>query len=230
MRRRIPISLLVRLLLLLGAVGALAQGTFQNLGFESANLPTVPPGQPGRLASSLDAIPYWTGFLGTNQLTQIRHNDLTLGEASIDILGPYANFGYILDGQYTVVLQPGRDPFSGINVGASISQAGLVPGDAQSLLFRARIYGAFSMALGPWSLSPVVMGTGTNYTLYAANIPLSAVGNIETLTITALAGPNTADYFDAFSFSSAPTPEPGVSALCALGALVLGCWGSKRRR
>src|SRR5262245_48071266 len=94
-----------------------AQGTFQNLDFESANLQPVPPGQFGGNVSSLDAIPGWAAFIGTNQTTTILQNNLTFGNASIDILGPNWNgfLSSIIEGQYTVVLQPGRG-VSGTNV------------------------------------------------------------------------------------------------------------------
>src|ERR1700722_4826419 len=69
------------------AVSAGAQGTFQNLDFESANL-SPPPGQFGSLVPIMNALPGWTGFLGNNQVTQVYQNNFTLGDASIDILGP----------------------------------------------------------------------------------------------------------------------------------------------
>jgi len=206
---------------ILATMSAGAQGTFQNLGFESANLPAIPHGQYGGSVSSLDALPYWTCFLGTNQVTQVLHNNGTLGNASIDILGPNWSSVVILEGQYTVVLQPGANG-SGYDVGASISQTGLVPADAQSLQFRARLYSPVSVSLGGQVLSIVPLGSSTNYILYGANIPLSVAGQVTALTVTALPAPNTTDYFDSFVFSSSSVPEPGVFALSALGALVLG--------
>jgi hypothetical protein len=231
MKLQAPVSLAAALALLLGAAGARGQGTFQNLGFESANLVPVPPDQFGGEVSSLDAIPYWTGFLGTNQVTQILHNNLTLGEASISILGPNWSFGAMIEGQYTLVLQPGADPATGRTVGASVSQTGLVPANAQSIQFKAQVSAGFpfSISIGGLGLSIVPLGIGTNYTLYGANIPSSSTGQAEALTITALAGPNTAELFDSFVFSSLPVPEPGVVGLSALGALVLG-WRVLRQR
>ena len=64
MSLQIPARLIGGLTLLLSVAGALAQGTFQNLGFESANLAPIPPGQYGGPVSSFDAIPGWTGFRG----------------------------------------------------------------------------------------------------------------------------------------------------------------------
>ena len=158
---KIITSLFLGLSFIWAAFPVQAQGTFRNLDFESANLPPIQFGGP---VSSLDAIPGWKAFLGTTQVTQVLHNNLTLGNASIDILGPYSSFGRIIEGQYTVVLQPGFDPSgSGQNVGASISQTGLVPDDALSLQFKAGIYGSISVSMGGQNLSLIPLGTSAHY-------------------------------------------------------------------
>lgn len=199
-----------------------AQGTFRNLDFESANLPPIQFGGP---VSSLDAIPGWKAFLGTTQVTQVWQNDLTLGNASIDILGPY--YGGRIEGQYTVVLQPGFDPFVdpfGIseNVSASISQSALMPANARSLQFKAIIiFGSISVNMGGQDLFLMPLGTDGHYTLYGADISLFA-GQFETLTITALAGPNNPFGFDSFVFSPLAVPEPSTLSLLALGGLLFG--------
>ena|SRR5438876_9410777 len=87
-----------------------AQGTFQNLNFEAANLTPVPPGQFGGSASISNALPFWTGYLGTNQVTQVFHNNVSLGGPSIDIFGPNWTNDPIIEGLYTAVLQPGVSP------------------------------------------------------------------------------------------------------------------------
>src|SRR5262245_34159592 len=78
-----------------------AQGTFQNLDFESANLSPIPPGQFGGFVPSTSAIPNWVGYLGSNQVAQVLQNNLTFGAASIDILGPNwsSPLGTIIQGQ-----------------------------------------------------------------------------------------------------------------------------------
>src|SRR5450759_5220876 len=80
------------------------QGTFRNLDFESANLLPIPSGLFGGPVASLDAIPGWKAFLGTAQVTQVLQNNLTLGNASISVLGPYFSLGgimeSIIEGQY----------------------------------------------------------------------------------------------------------------------------------
>jgi hypothetical protein len=215
---------LLGILLFSGATLGQAQGTFQNLDFESANLSPIPAGQYGGEVPISLALPGWTGYLGTTQVTQVLQNDLTLGDASIDIFGPYSPAGAILQGQYTVILQPGVEPGSGPlgpQVSASISQTGSVPADALSLEFEAQIDMPFSISLGAQDLSLSVLGTGPNYTLYGAGIPASDAGQDETLTISALAADNNGgDSFDAFVFSPAAVPEPSPMILAGVGSFL----------
>lgn len=225
---KIKLTILIALLILCGK--SQAQG-FINFNFESANLPSIPAGQYGGEVSTADAIPGWTAYLGTNQTTQVLQNNLTLGNASVDILGPDWNGYGIIQGQYTVVLQPGADPFGSElnNVSASISQTGLVPQNAESLTFEALLYSSISVSLDGQNLSLISLGTSGNGTLYGANIPTSLDGLSETLTITALAAANTADYFDSFAFSPSLVPEPSTLALASLGVLLLA-WRFQKSR
>src|SRR6266496_796201 len=71
---------------------SLAQGTFQNLDFESATVPIVPAGQLGPDVSTAQGLPGWTAYLPrVTTVTQIGHNDISIGGASISIQGPEWN-------------------------------------------------------------------------------------------------------------------------------------------
>src|SRR6185436_19806351 len=83
-----------------------AQGTFQNLGFESADLEPI-PSQPFVYVPVSDGIPNWEGFLGTNLVTQVLHNSTTVDLANICILGPGYNVNAIIEGNYTILLEAG---------------------------------------------------------------------------------------------------------------------------
>ena len=226
------------LLLQLGAVclaASLQAQNFTNLDFESANLTPVPAGQFGGEVSVSNALPGWTAYIGTDQLTQVLQNNVTLGAASVDMLGPDWNSGYgaVIEGQYSVELQPGQSGGGGIppNVSASISQTGLVPANTLSLQFKAATLSSFTVSLGGQDLSLVTLGTGqtaanADYTLYGADVSPFA-GRVEALTITALAAPNTFDCFDSFVFSTSPVPEPGTWALMICGGT--GLWLKVRR-
>ena len=223
-----PKLLLASICVVLFSCSVQGQGNFVNLNFEASTLATLPPGTYGSEVSSTDAIPGWSAFLDTNEVTQVLQNNLTLGNASISILGPHWSFPNIIEGQYTLVLQPGAG--SGGLVSASVSQTGLVPLTAQSLEFKAFGHTPFSVSLGGQALDVVALGSGANYFLYGASIPGSYAGQPASLTITALAGPNSADYFDSCAFLSSPIPEPGILGILFTGLLVLTVYLGKTGR
>ncbi|SRR6266496_5903569 len=199
-----------------------AQGNFQNLDFEAASLTAIPAGQFGGAVSSTAAIPGWIAFIGSNQATEILHNNYTLGNASIDILGPNWGVGDgIIEGRYTVVLQPGFVPFSSEIVGASISQIGFVPAGALSIQLKALAFSSFAVSLDGQYLSLIPLATGPNYTLYGADIS-SYGGKVAELAITALPANNTTIFVDSIAFSSLPVPEPGTLVLFGFGLFFLG--------
>jgi hypothetical protein len=205
-------------------VPVLAQGTFQDLDFEDASLSPVPFG--GGLVPITEALPGWTGYLGGAPVTQVLQNNLTLGQASIDIIGPGWTTGTILQGnKYTLVLQPGFRaglPVGPPQISASVSQYGLVPATANSIQLEEWGYVGFAVSLGGQNLALVPIGVGPDYTLYGANISQLA-GQGATLTITALPTgvAATPDYFDAIAFSPQVIPEPNSVALLALCVLIL---------
>jgi len=66
-----------------------SQGTFQNLNFESATVPIIPAGEFGSHVTVAQGIPGWTAYLpGLTTVTEIGHNDLSLGGAYIMIQKP----------------------------------------------------------------------------------------------------------------------------------------------
>jgi hypothetical protein len=199
---------------------------FVNLDFEQANLSPVPPGQYGSFVPITKGLPGWTGYLGTNPVTQVLQNNYTLGDACIDIIGPSSTSG-IIEGRYTVVLEEGvppGNPFAAA-INASISQLGLVPATANSLQFKESGNVAFTVSFAGQRLNLIPLGVGNgvglNYTLYGADISQFA-GQAGTLTITELAGPGTVpatpDYFDSIVFSPQIVPEPNALGLFGIGA------------
>ena len=146
---------------LLAALSVEAQGTFQNLDFESANLSPIPSGQYGGEVPLASALPGWHASIGGISATQVLQNNFTLGAASIDILGPnWASVGPgIIDGNYTVLLQA----FYVTEGNVSLWQNGTVPANAESLQFKAWSFypnGALSVSFAGNSLSPVVLSSG----------------------------------------------------------------------
>lgn len=148
---------------------ALAQGTFQNLDFESANLPTISQGQFGGTVPIGDAVPGWTAYLGADHVTTVLHNNLTLGDAGMDILGPvWLAPNAIIEGQYTVVLQSGRG-LAQAHVDAVLSQVGRIPADAASLIFKVAGVN-FAARLNGNVLPMAPLESGPNYAPWGSDV------------------------------------------------------------
>jgi hypothetical protein len=123
-------------LLLRAALPAQGQGTFENLGFESASPGTTTAGT----VAFGSAFPGWTGYIAGVQQTGALYDLVALDTSAISIIdhGWSSYFSVpagVIDGTYTAVLQAGLYGTTPANV--TLSQTGLVPGTAQSLRFKA---------------------------------------------------------------------------------------------
>jgi hypothetical protein len=181
-----------------------AQATFQNLNFESANLPQIPPGQTGGIVAFSDALPGWVGYLGANLTTNVYHNELSAGSARINIIGPEFPTTAILEGQYTLALQSGgpQEP----SVEASIAQIGLLPMDIQAIQVKAS-GSNFAVSFKGQSIAFSPIGNGPNYTLYQGDVSAFA-GQLGELRLSSIAPPNPFTVsLDSISFVSVPEPS-----------------------
>jgi hypothetical protein len=212
-------------------VAVSAQGTFQNLNFESADLASIPPGQSGGEEPLLSAIPSWTGYLGNVQISECLQNNYTLGTASIDIFGPQwqRNGPGIIEGNYTIMLQAG---VTAGPVNTSIAQSGEIPANAGSLQFRAwELYGAnsFSVSFAGNSLSIFLLGTGQSpsgqpYDIYGANISQfeGQIGQLEFTSVYNSTDPSL--LLDDIAFSPQSIPEPSPLVLTEVGAIAFALY------
>lgn len=213
------------------AVGTgFAQPAFQNLDFESANVPVVPAGQLGSYVPFSDAFPGWTGYLGTQQVATALEDNLTLGAPNISILAP--NWSYfpgllpIIEGNYSALLQAGYNPgFTPIE-SAAIAQTGMIPATAQSIEMKilpdhnAPMVDELRVTVGGQNIVMVPLQVAATYTLYGGDISAFA-GQVEELRIAALPTPqfyNTTLELDSIVFSGLAVPEPssfgiGIAAL-----------------
>ena len=225
-----------------------AQGSFQNLNFESAA-----PGPPitGPIGGADYqpiglALPGWNASIGGISVTEVLQNNYTLGAASIDILGPGWGSLYpfqsidpgIIDGNYTVFLQA----FNTGQGNVSLWQNGTIPANAESLQFSAWSYlsstATFSVSFGGNSLSPVVLSSGQSpsgqpYDVYAVNIaPYAGLsGQLEFTANPNNYGPSWTAFDDiTFSTNVLAVPEPNTLALILTGGLALAArrWRAKR--
>jgi hypothetical protein len=232
------ISIIFTAALLSLAEACFAQG-FVNLNFESASLVPV-PGDIYNRVQFAQAFPGWTGTVGGVQQTLALYDGVFLDSAGISIIDhnwtPYipSSLG-LIQGNYTAILQSGLTLASNPQpADTTLSQTALIPIGTQSLLFKAHadVYSYFIVTLGGQTLSLTPLSTGTNYTLYGANVS-SWAGQTAQLAFTVLAqNPHIYDEYvslDAIQFSTQSIPEPSAFALAALGALFLGFSRRKSR-
>ena len=218
----------------LAALTALAQGSFQNLDFESANL-SNPSGMYNEVPIA-NALPGWNGSIGGVPVSHVWADGDSAGTATIDVLGPgwnTVNPG-IIDGNYTVYLQA----FNTGQGNVSLWQTGTIPANAESLQFSAWQFPsanqAFSVSFAGNSLSPVLLSSGQNpsgqtYDVYGVNIAPYA-GQTGQIEFTSLAGNGEAGLeLDDITFSQNAIPEPGTLALFVMGGLAFGVrrWRAK---
>jgi hypothetical protein len=204
---------------------------FQNLDFESATLVPIPGDFYNRIYFD-SAFRGWTGYVGNVSETSVLTNSFFLCCSAVTLSGQTPE---LIEGSYSALLHAARSPYTSAPADTAIAQTGLIPIDAQSLLFRAQIYGAGgTVTLGsePLSLTPVL--TTSDYVLYGADIRPWAGQEVE-LRFTALSSDDplvggTMLLLDSIQFSTTPVPEPSTFALFAVGG-VLGwfCWRRKRR-
>jgi hypothetical protein len=213
-----------------------AQGTFRNLDFELANVPTLPSGQYGSLNGVLvsEALPFWTAFYGSEQVSAVSHNSYSLGSANISILGPHWDNSLgtsIINGNYTAVLQAGDNPGP---VSVSIAQTGTIPIDSQSILVNVKQFFAgsgLSVSLDGQNVPAFLVEHDAGYSLFGVDIS-SFAGQTTELRLTAETTPGgrfNSIEIDDVTFSNQPIPEPATSAI-VLSGLALWFFGYRRSR
>ena len=206
------------LALVLSGAGAVGQG-FVNLDFEQPITPLTPINSQ---VPTSDALPGWNAYAYGNPQSSVVYNTLSLGAAAVSLQGP-GSLEPILQGSYTVILQgsSGGTPGS-----AAIGQTGQIPLSAESLVFWGYV-GLDNVSFDGYTLPLVQIGSTAHYNIYGADISPFA-GRTGELLFTA--PPSYMELVDNIQFSSQAIPEPGIYALSAFGALLLGWRVLARRR
>ena len=216
--------LAVAALVLLGRTPTQGQGTFQNLDFEDGRFVQV-GSDPHTVLWSL-AMPGWTGYIYTNQVTRLLHNDTTLDTAGISIYGPdYPSPGFF-NGHNFVKLMTGLEPDgSGYTVSPVLAQTGTLPASARTIEFwsNARYAIGFDVSFSGQGIALSLLGTTSNGRYVWGGDISAYAGQMGELSFMGTG------YLDNIQFSNLAIPEPGVLGLSALGALLLG-WRALRGR
>ncbi len=226
MNTEMRIAAFIVILLLVADISTQAQGTFQNLAFESATL-TV-SGDPLQVPFT-NAFPSWTGQLGPYQATEATYNGIAGGFAAISIIGrnsgSYSN--YVIAGNYTAAISAG---FAGTGfVSTAIAETGMTPATAQSIRFAAQLFRSIQNIESlevtfAGQLIPIVqLGSGSNFQIYGGDISSFAgmTGELRFTQKPTFASVTTTVLLDNIQFSTSPIPEPGTFSLIALGGLFL---------
>jgi hypothetical protein len=221
----LTIKALITVLLISNAAPLFAQGTlpFQNLDFESANIPN---GTPAGTVAVSGALPSWTVYYGSSQQSQMGYQSFSLGATFVCLLTPGSNSVFnSINGNYSVLLQGGVT-----STDASIVQTGIVPSSAKSILFDAESVnaGTLLVSLGGQNIPFFALSSGPNYTEYGGDISAFA-GQTAQLKFSALyqSGGNNNWNIDDIQFSPNSIPEPQTWALMFCGAVG---WFLMRRR
>jgi hypothetical protein len=135
----------------------------------------------------------------------------------VAILGPQWASDQILEGTYTVSLQPAM---AGPPISVAIGQTGQVPATAESIRFYGQGNGAYLVTFAGSQIPLVMLGNGPNYTVFGGDISPFATQTGELLF-------QGAGLLDAIAFSDQPIPEPNTFGLLVLGGmLTVGRWRS----
>lgn len=204
-----------------------------NLDFESAH---IQPEDPLGFAPVSTALPGWSAYIGTREITEVLYDNESLGSTAVGLLGTFHGGTLVLEGGFTLLMQAGVDSMIGGSADASIAQSGLVPEDALSIQMKVLPIGPvhdgeFSVSLGGSSIDMIPIMEHSEYTLYGGDV--SAWSGLSTeLRITGISDPEFGlrnMLFDTIVFSSQPIPEPRTWAFLSLGTLLLG-WRMRRAK
>ena len=203
---------------------------FENMDFESA---MVPDCQWGEEVSILEGLPAWSGGYGGISQASILHNNATLGDSALAIIGPWGWSSSVLGGSYSALL------IGGANGIAWIEQTATVPSDTKSIRMKVRQgdYSEFGFGLEGWAdevevsmdgipIPMFVVQTTADYSIRAGDVTPFA-GNESKLVVCAGAwGPYGLNptYIDDIEFSSQAVVLRiiGLSGNLSFGNVVTG--------
>lgn len=206
--------------IVLATFTGLAQGTFQNLNFESAN--PIPFGNSYTVATS-NGLPAWVSYYDGEPTITIAYDTFSLGDAAVSLHDSASTLGPPIQGNYSVFLQgSGAGPARS----AAIGQTGQLPVGAASIRFWASPLSNMQVTIDGQLIPLYALGAGPGYNILGGNIAAFA-GQTHDLRFVGPA--NGGGFFDNIFFSNQPVPEPSVVALAGLAGLLWTGWWFRKR-
>lgn len=201
---------LILVFIVFGFVGRVCgQGTFQNLNFESARVVFT----QGQLIDTTNALPGWTAWSDSNQLSTISYSTGILSGYPVYLTSSNA----AISGSFSVWLEGD----------AVISQDGVVPEEATSLFFKSYtppfLAGPVRVSFNGQALPMITISQTSNYRLYGVDVT-SFAGQTVTLSF------GGRGLLDDVQFSSQQIPEPSAFSLILLGGGAFICARHRKKR
>ena len=213
-------------LLLLSALAARGQGTFQNLGFENTTLTGFLVNPLNGYYATNAAMPGWnwspySTFGIGDPYTTVAFNNAALSSAAVTLHGTSSPIAPAIGGSYSVFLQGGSGIYG--HTGASIFQTSSIPVGSRSILFSGRP--SLQLSFNGQMLTPFALSNAATYTFWGADISAYA-GQSGELRFTVPLGSES--ILDDIQFSPTSVPEPSTAVLFGLGVLIL--FGAMKRQ
>jgi hypothetical protein len=206
-------------LLLLSALGAAGQGTFQNLGFENTTLTVILVNPAGPFYATNATLPGWGWTPIWGDPNRVPFNSIALDAALVTLHGA-GSLEPVLSGNYSILLQGGSQFLPPeYPRGASVFQTGQIPVTAHSLIYLGGA--GLQVSFNGQSLSPIALDSTPTYTRWGIDIsPYAGQSGELRFAVPWL----TESMLDGIQFSPSAIPEPSALSLSVLGFVLVAAF------
>ncbi len=201
---------------------------FKNLDFDSGY---VPPDPAKNQWIPLSGLSGWRPQIGGKDVDHIGWNNVVpLGRANISIVSG-SDYRPFQEGVGALFLQGGPlDGFTLPKLSASVEQTGIVPSNANSLLFRGALGLGSEIQINGitqpiYYIGSVQYSLGRSVAIYGVDVSEYAGREMDLrLMATAVRGETVDSMFvDSMRFSAQSVPESGAGILLGIGVLLVAC-------
>lgn len=216
-----------------------AEAQFENLNFEAATIDPIISDDYGRVKFT-KAFPGWEAYVGMEKQELTLYDSIFLDSSSIGIFDSTIHYGSSFtpfEGKYTAMLEAGLKLYSSQEADVSLSQTGIIPTYAHSVIFQATLNdaepGPFCVSINQDVLPLVQLKTTSDYSWFGANVEKwsGKSANLKfTLHSTYHKNGVNMVYLDGIRFLDYAVPEPATIMLTFIGlCLVMSASRLKQR-